>query len=253
MPNRMVRDWTDSDKVNLLSAQAERFFLRLIMKADDFGCYYGNPRLLKSNLFPLTEGLRDTDISRWTDECQKAGLIAVYEAAGKRYLEILDFRQRLRMKKRKFPVPPVTDKRQTDDGHMPAQCPPEGEVEVETEEEVEGEGPPVFNPAADSTVIYDIESYLLNNQIAFEQICVSAKKNESAAKISLTKYHLWNQENEKYPKSKLSLVSGFKRWLMNEKEDYGTHKQVPPAKNGTSQARTDALKNWGLASGEQVP
>lgn len=248
----MVRDWTDSDKVNLLSAQAERFFVRLIMKADDFGCYYANPRLLKSNLFPLTEGLRDTDISRWTDECQKAGLIAVYEATGKRYLEILDFRQRLRMKKRKFPVPPMTDTRPTNDGHVPAGCPPEEEVEVETEVEVEGEGAPPIN-AETAVVIYDIESYLLNNQIVFEQCCVAAKKNEEVAREVLQKYHLWLQENVKYPKTRLSLISGFKRWLLNEKTYNGTHQQLPAPKKGTSEARTDALKGFGLANGEQVP
>jgi len=47
MPNRILRDWTDSDRVNSLSAEAERLFIRLIMKADDYGRYLGGagPRI----------------------------------------------------------------------------------------------------------------------------------------------------------------------------------------------------------------
>lgn len=127
MPNRMLRDWTASAKVNQLSVYAERFFTRLIMKADDYGCYYANASLLKSYLFPLIEGVRETDISRWMAECQKAGLIALYESDNKQYLEINDFDQRLRAKNRKFPA------RQTDDSQMTVTCRPEVEEEVEEE------------------------------------------------------------------------------------------------------------------------
>lgn len=110
MPNRMLRDWTGSDKINTLSVQAERFFVRLIMKVDDYGCFYGDPRLLKANLFPLLlDEIRDADLLRWTAECQKAGLIVVYEENGKKFVMIRDFKQRLDKAKSKFPLPIVTD------------------------------------------------------------------------------------------------------------------------------------------------
>lgn len=110
MPNRMLRDWTNSDKVNLLSANAERFFIRLIMKTDDHGAFYADARLLKANLFPLLlETIREADISRWTAECQKAGLIVLYETQGKKYLQIADFRQRLDKARSKFPLPDSTE------------------------------------------------------------------------------------------------------------------------------------------------
>jgi len=106
----MLRDWTNSDKVNLLSAQAERFFVRLIMKADDHGAFYADARLLKANLFPLLlENTREADISRWTAECQKAGLIVLYGCASKKYLQIVDFRQRLDKARSKFPLPNSTE------------------------------------------------------------------------------------------------------------------------------------------------
>lgn len=127
MPNRMLRDWTASDKINSLSVHAERFFVRLIMKVDDFGCFHADHRLLKSFLFPLlVDGVREADISRWITECEKAGLIVLYEAETKRYLQILDFRQRLDRAKAKFPLPlktkPLTSVNE---------IPPEVEVEVE--------------------------------------------------------------------------------------------------------------------------
>jgi hypothetical protein len=135
MPNRILRDWTGSTKVENLTVHAERFFTRLIMKADDYGRYHANPKLLKPHLFPLLiDQIRETDISRWTAECEKAGLIAVYEIESKQFLQIMDFNQRLRLKTAKFPNPPfqtdedqaddfendghTTDTRLTNDGHM---------------------------------------------------------------------------------------------------------------------------------------
>lgn len=102
----MLRDWTNSDKIDIISIQAEVFFVRLIMKVDDFGCFYADPRLLKANLFPLKlEKIREADILRWTAECQKAELIVLYEHTSKRYLQIKDFRQRLDKAKSKYPLP----------------------------------------------------------------------------------------------------------------------------------------------------
>lgn len=105
MPNRMLRDWTASDKIKELTVYSERFFTRLIMKADDHGCYYADPKKLNAFLFPLLDTIRETDLLRWLDECHKAGLIALYEVEGKRYLQIVDFNQRLRQKIAKFPPP----------------------------------------------------------------------------------------------------------------------------------------------------
>lgn len=129
MPNRMLRDWTESDKINMISVHAERFFLRLIMKVDDYGCFHADPRLLKANLFPLLlDGMREADISRWTAECEKAGLIVLYEANSKSYLEIIDFNQRKRAMHRKYPV------RQANDGQVTDIRPLEVEGKKEEEE-----------------------------------------------------------------------------------------------------------------------
>lgn len=148
MPNRILRDWTDSFTMDELDAHAERFFVRLIMKVDDFGCFHADSRLLKANLFPLKADVRDTDISRWIAACEKAGLITIYNVAMKEYLQIVNFNQRLRQKQNKFPLPnecssgerQATNTSQANDGQVAVNSPPEtkrSRNEVETS--VEGE------------------------------------------------------------------------------------------------------------------
>lgn len=143
MPNRILRDWTDSERVNDLTVHAERFFVRLIMKADDFGRYTANPKLLKAALYPLlSDSIRDADITRWMTECQKSGLIVVYEVSSKPIVQIQNFNQRLRQSVEKYPPPPdgrlsasgghTTVNGQSIDGLKG------NEVEVESETESEG-------------------------------------------------------------------------------------------------------------------
>lgn len=102
MPNRVLRDWTDSEKVNEVSNNAECLFVRLMMKADDFGNFSANPKLVKSLCFPLKD-FREADISRWLHELETSGLIALYDADNKNYLHILNFGQRLRTMNSKYP------------------------------------------------------------------------------------------------------------------------------------------------------
>lgn len=115
MPNRIIREgWLESEPINTLDAAAERFFLRLCLRADDFGRYHANPVLLKSNLFPLREDVRGTDIPRWLAACEKAGLLRCYESDGKRFIEIPKFGQRARAETSKFPQPPTHVRPMTD-------------------------------------------------------------------------------------------------------------------------------------------
>lgn len=234
---RMLRDCTDSDKVNLLTAHAEVLFYRLIMKADDYGSFYANVKLIKSNCYPLrTDTVRDADISRWMDELLKAGLIVVYMNAGKSYMRILNFGQRLRNTKKRFPDCPA--ELLSDPPQVAARCGelrPEVEVEEELEEEIEVEGEeeapplPVF---LDDGLIWDIEADLKANQARFEAICMAAQKSREVGEHSLKKYHLGQQEREAYPRTRRSLYAGFQKWLLNEKS-YGektgstTTKQTP--------------------------
>lgn len=165
MPNRMLRDWTGSDKINSLSVNAERFFVRLIMKVDDFGCFYADTRLLKANLYPLLlDSIREADLLRWMAECQKAGLIVLYGSAGKKYVQILDFRQRLDKAKSRFPqpvngFPEVVNEFPEVVNEFPA------EVEVEQKKKEKGIG---FAPPLENEV-FDLMALKLEDSLAIEQ------------------------------------------------------------------------------------
>lgn len=104
MPTRILRDWTRCQKVNALSANAERLFTRLWMKADDHGLFYADYKELKLNLFPYNDGIKEAEITKCLEECRKE-LIIIYEQDGKRYLQIKDFKQRPDKAKPKFPLP----------------------------------------------------------------------------------------------------------------------------------------------------
>lgn len=125
MPVRLVRPWTDSEKVDSLGDAAEVFFLRLIMCADDYGRFTADPRLLKAALYPLRD-VRVADMSRLLQKCAHSGLIAVYNGAdGKPYAAIKNFGQRMRAKASKYPPPPdelVTALNMSNDSHMTDMC-----------------------------------------------------------------------------------------------------------------------------------
>jgi hypothetical protein len=141
MPNRIIREgWVESEAVDALSCEAERFFIRLCLKADDYGRFHAHPQLLKSHLFPLRETLRSTDIAAWLAECEKAGLVRCYAVARKRYLLIPKFKQRFRAKESKFPPPPL----QADDEHAsdtrPSCAHGDGDGDEVSETKTQGEG-----------------------------------------------------------------------------------------------------------------
>lgn len=104
MANRVLRDWTDSDAMDNLSPGAEVFFTRLIMKADDYGSYHANAKLLKAGLFPL-KAYSDVKVAEWLDECITVGLVFRYHVGGRTYIRIKNFGQRMRNMKNKFPEP----------------------------------------------------------------------------------------------------------------------------------------------------
>ncbi|MCK6685788.1 MAG: hypothetical protein L6R30_25615 [Thermoanaerobaculia bacterium] len=119
MPVRLLRDWTDSEAVNSISPEAEVLFTRLIMKADDFGRYTADPRLLRPYLFPRKlDQIREVSLERWLVELESARLVRRYVVAGKPYLAIEKFGQRVRADASRFPDPPVVDERPPDDGHV---------------------------------------------------------------------------------------------------------------------------------------
>lgn len=106
MPSRLIREGIiTSDRVDQLDAPAEVFYRRLMSKVDDHGLYDARPSVLRTSLYPLrVDRVREADCSRWIAACEKAGLIALYEVAGKPYLRMLDTRWPARSEP-KYPLP----------------------------------------------------------------------------------------------------------------------------------------------------
>lgn len=101
--------------------------------------------------------------------------------------------------------------------------------------ELEGEGdvgPPLEN-FLEEGLIYDIESDLLKNQIAFEAICCAAQRKKETGEYALKKFHLWATGKELYPKARKALYAMFQSWLMDEREG----KIIPATPKSGSSAR----------------
>lgn len=110
MPNRILRDYTDSLKFDGITADAERLFVRLLMKADDYGRFHADPRLIKAAAYPLEDRIRPNDLFRWLEELSTRQLILRYEVSGRAYVAIVNFRQRLKQSVPKFPPPEGKDR-----------------------------------------------------------------------------------------------------------------------------------------------
>lgn len=245
MPTRIVRDWTDSKKINKLTANEEVLFLRLIMKADDFGKYYADPVLLKSLLFPRKEGIRCNDIDRWIQNIEAAGLILTYQdETGDSFLMIIKFNQRLRKMKSSFPDPPkalMEDKKTTSpsiDSQLSDNGRPEGsrrkEVEVDTEDDGEGLGGQL--PATRAQVFSELFEFLkAEKEKYFPKQCQNFLK---ACNILVER----NLPEEVFKKQKLTLwnthIGNPMRSMI---EEMYTHYEM---NNWLTSKKQDVRRNW---------
>lgn len=125
MPTRMFRDGLlTSEKVEVLDDHAGYFFMRLMLTVDDFGRYFANPKLLIAALYPLRcSTVTEAQIQDRLNQCAQAGLIQLYTVNNKAYLEVVNFKQRMRAKKSKFPAMSCHDRQvsafsQTDSDQM---------------------------------------------------------------------------------------------------------------------------------------
>lgn len=67
-------------------------------------------------------------------------------------------------------------------------------------------------------VVYNAEIEILKNPIWLEKICMNNQKNVEDGKACLHKYHLYLEEKEQYPRTKKSVIAGFEKWLINDKQ-----------------------------------
>lgn len=110
MPNRIIKESIcTSEDIAGLSMGAEILFYHLIVKADDFGVYFGNVQIIKNTCFPLkSNDINIEQMKSWLDELINSGLLISYIAEdGKSYVKFAKWsnHQQIRAKKSKFPLP----------------------------------------------------------------------------------------------------------------------------------------------------
>lgn len=153
MPNRVLRDWTDSKAIQKLTWQEEVLFTRLIMKVDDYGNFDADPLIVKSLCFPRKDGLRVSDIESWLNKLKAASLIRFYQSNGDTFLHIRNFRQRLDRAKRKYPTEP-TDTNES----LSITTDPQAETKRNESETKKRAHTPFVAPALDDVVAYFVSN-----------------------------------------------------------------------------------------------
>lgn len=205
MPNRILRDWTDSKPMNSLNWQEEVLFTRLIMKADDYGNFYADSILIKSLLFPRKDGLRVTDIDRWLKNLITAGLIRTYTAKGESFLSIVNFGQRLRNTRRVFPEPAESFDESPPQVAADGSEPPPETKRNETESETETN--------------YRAFAHLKLSLVEFEDLIQLGYSKEKIDEI------LDSIENYAKNKNYKNLFLTAKNWLKTDKEKSSAKKE----------------------------
>lgn len=215
MANRILRDWTTSEIIDALSPEAEVLFTRLIMKADDYGSFYANPKLIRAALFPLKQ-YSDGQIRQWVDECVIARVIFLYNAEGKDLLRISNFGQRLRNMRSAFPQP-------TDNSQQVAASVGEKPPETKRNEEKRIEGETTRGAAAFTRDCYT------SAKNAYEEISANYQDFERAKQILTNRgwaavvdreakavlYHFLETKS-KLEENKTEVRRHFQNWLHRE-------------------------------------
>lgn len=116
-----------------LSRDARLLFLLLLPEVDDDGRMLGSAKLLDGLLYPSDDDVTAKKIERWLEECERAGMVTLYEVTGTRYLQITNFAKHQKVSHKRDSVLPPPPRRSA------AGAPPETLVPyVEGDMEVEG-------------------------------------------------------------------------------------------------------------------
>lgn len=107
MPNRIIREgFLDAEAIARAGEAAEVLFTRLILVADDFGRFDGRLTVICRRCWP-NGGPDEESVRERLRALAMNGLVVMYEADGKPFLFLPNFKQRTRSTKSKYPLPPV--------------------------------------------------------------------------------------------------------------------------------------------------
>ena len=108
MPNRVIKESLKrSPQIDSLTWFEEVVFYRLIVTVDDYGRYYGNPIILRNDLFPTKENITKRSIEDALRRLEANNLLVRYTVDGTEYVQLTTWskHQRVRDSVERFPSP----------------------------------------------------------------------------------------------------------------------------------------------------
>lgn len=155
---RSIRDFTRSARMSQLSANAERLFVRLLLRADDYGNIPYDIQLLKAECFPLLSAFRFADMVAALEELLNSAppMLCTYTADLKVYIHIYEFGQAeaMRWPKNRWPLHPE---------QVPKEKKNQKKKEVETEVEDEEREKATTLPISDANLRGACMRFMLTN------------------------------------------------------------------------------------------
>lgn len=115
MPTRYIKESTrHSQSLAAISSEAERLFWRLVVSADDYGCYEASADIILGTCFPrMLRAVKEEKVADWLLELTTGDdpLAEIYENNGQPYVHLLkwDKHQKGRAKAPKYPLPSDVD------------------------------------------------------------------------------------------------------------------------------------------------
>ena len=116
MPNRIIKESIcTSENIEQLTPFQETVFIRLIVNCDDFGRFFGNPKIVSARLFPL-KTISAEEMEEALAALVSANLVVIYEVGGKTYIQVRTWsdHQQTRAKISKYPAPIVSEPETSD-------------------------------------------------------------------------------------------------------------------------------------------
>ena len=109
MPNRILKESiTTSTSLANLTAEEERHFYRLLVQADDYGCFQAHPSIIRAKGYALLiDQVSTLQSQNWTKALVRQNIIHLYESEGNLYGHFVTWEkhQQVRAKRRRYPVP----------------------------------------------------------------------------------------------------------------------------------------------------
>lgn len=100
--------WTDETLAEM-SRDVRLLFLGLLNHVDDEGRCVDNEKLVKAAVFPLDDDVPSTMVRRWLDELSTTRRVVLYEVAGRRYLQVANFKKHQKIDRPKTSTLPPPD------------------------------------------------------------------------------------------------------------------------------------------------